>query len=115
NNTALGATGVAGTQEIALTNAVAGSTSFQLYFDPASGAPINGVNRTTPITFTGIPSADALAIQNALQGLTTVGVDNVLVIPKNPGIFLVTFYHGLTGTSTLVNASLSGGAVTGTA
>lgn len=47
--------------------------TYQLYFDPASGAPQLGKNLTAPITFTGNPFTEKNNIVAALGNLQTIG------------------------------------------
>ncbi|HZZ82541.1 MAG TPA: autotransporter-associated beta strand repeat-containing protein, partial [Gemmataceae bacterium] len=86
----------AGSQSLILTNAVAGQTYFKLSFAGQT---------TAPILYTGT-SADALAIQAALAGLSTINAGNVSVIQGNAGIFLVRFNNGLANTSTVLVAAI---------
>jgi autotransporter-associated beta strand protein len=109
NGQALGGTAVAGAQQLALIGAVGGATQFQLYFDPNNG-PVMPANQTAPIPYTGT-DADAVAIQTALNGLSSItsAFGAVTVIQTGPGNFLITFGAALVGTTANINASVSSG------
>lgn len=77
-------------QTITLTNAVAGSTSFTLTYDNVT---------TQPIIYNGV-AADATTIQNALNGLVTIGgVGGSVTVTGAGSVFTVTFGGTLGGLS----------------
>jgi large repetitive protein len=100
NAAALGGTGIAGSQELALVNPVAGATQFTLTFNGATSAPL---------TFTGT-DADATSIQTALAALAAPG--SVTVTQSNPGVFLATFGGSLAGTLLPLTAVVTAGSGT---
>jgi autotransporter-associated beta strand protein len=89
-------------QTVTINGGVANTTQFTLSFNGAT---------TLPITYTGT-SADPTAVQNALNGLSTIaGLGTVSVTQSKAGVFNIVFNGNLAG----FNQSQVTGAVYGTA
>lgn len=104
---ALGGSGIAGTQELFFDNPLAGTTQFTLSFNGST---------TGSITYTGDPATDALDIQDALNAATfpTIGglamPGSVQVAPNGAGVFLVVFGGSLANiTSPLLIPTITSG------
>ena len=114
NSQALGGEGVAPVQTLALTNAIKGTT-FSLTFGSATTGPITFNNSNG----SGANTADAVAIQNALMSLATIGDTaaggladvggTASVFQQSPGVWQITLGGSLVGlaqpqiTATVIN------------
>ena len=87
-----------------------GVTQFTLSFEGAT---------TAPITYTGLSAIDASAVQQALNGLSTIGGSGGLttVTEPSPGVFAITLSASLSGagqppvTAAISNPQIVGGTV----
>ncbi len=112
NPAALGNANVAGSQLLYFNNMVPDVSQYTLSFGAGAGST------SSALTYQGIggtgPGSDAAIIQSALQGLTTIGMNNVLVTPEGSGAFLLTFPNApLNNTQLLATASIVNSAVNG--
>lgn len=121
SNQALGDASMPTVQQLTFTNPVNGVTQFQLLFNSAAaGAATTGPNA---ILYTGNPTTDALAIQNALNALPNIGGASsdpdgqVTVVPTStPGQFTITFGGSFAGfNQALLQPAVTSGPNTGTA
>ncbi len=107
NSSALGSPGTTGAvQEIIINNGVAGSTKFLVSFNGYT-LPL-----ASAITYSGT-SADAIAIQNALNAPTFLSIGgtggSVVVTQIAPGVFTVTFGGTLVGAQPQIGAFVTVG------
>jgi autotransporter-associated beta strand protein len=97
---ALGNTSASEVQQLTIPSTV---TSFKLTFAGLTG---QSATTATAIPYTGAPGTDALAIQTALNNLSTIGISNasgdatgsvIVQATSTPGVFTVTFKGALNG------------------
>ncbi len=94
-----------GTQLVFFNSMVAGVSQFNLTFGNSTTA--------VPLTYQGVAATDALDIQNALQGLASIGGAFVTVTPEESGSFLLTFSGPLANTQLLATVTIANSTVNG--